>query len=74
MNECKIVTDLLPTYCDDLTDEAAGLTADVALAVNQQLVQEGQSLLFLAGGQIGEVLAEDVQIGPQLLPVLGRAG
>ena len=59
---------------DDLTDQAARLAADVALAVDQQLVQEGQGLGLLPHGQIGEILLKDVQIGPQLLPALGGAG
>ena len=59
---------------DDQTDEGAGLTADVALAVDQQLIEEGQGLGLLPHGQIGEVLLEYVEVGPQLLPVLGGAG
>ena len=59
---------------DDLADEGAGLTADVTLAVHQQLIEEGQRLGFLAHGQVGEILPEHVQIGPQLLPAFGRTG
>ena len=59
---------------DDLADEAARLTADVALPVDQQLIEKGQGLGLLPHGQIGEVLLKDVQIGPQLLPALGGAG
>ena len=59
---------------NDQTDERAGLTADIALAVDQQLVEEGERLSLLAHRQVGEVLLEHVEVGPQLLPVLGGAG
>ena len=59
---------------DDLADQAARLAADVALPVDQQLIEKGQGLGLLPHGQIGEVLLKDVQIGPQLLPALGGAG
>ena len=59
---------------DDLADEGGGLAADVALPVDQQLVQEGEGLSLLPHRQIGEVLLEHVEISPQLLPVLGGAG
>ena len=58
----------------DLTDEGAGLTADIALTVHQQLVEEGQRLGFLPHRQVGEVLLEHVEVGPELLPALGGAG
>ena len=59
---------------DDPADEVGRLAADVALPVDQQLIEEGEGLGLLAHRQVGEVLLEDVQIGPQLLPVLGGAG
>ena len=59
---------------DDLPDEGGGLTADVALSVDQQLIQEGEGLGLLPHRQIGKVLLEHIEICPQLLPVLGGAG
>ena len=59
---------------DQLADEATGLAADIALTVHQQLVEEGQGLGLLSDGQIGKIFLKDIQIGPQLLPALDRAG
>ena len=59
---------------DDPAHEGPRLPADVTLPVDQQLIEEGQGLFLLADGQIGAVLLEDIQIGPQLLPALGGAG
>ena len=50
------------------------LAADVALPVHQQLVEEGQGLGLLSDRQIGKIFLKDIQIGPQLLPALDRAG
>ena len=59
---------------NELADQTAGLTADVALAVDQQLVEEGERLGLLPHRQIGEVFFKDVEVGPQLLPALGGPG
>ena len=61
-------------FGDDLSDEAGCLAPDIPLPVDQQLIEEGQGLGLLPHGQIGAVLVEHIQIGPQLLPALGRAG
>ena len=59
---------------DDPAHKGPRLPADVTLPVDQQLIEKGQSLFLLADRQVGTVLLEDIQIGPQLLPALGGAG
>ncbi|MEF2791347.1 MAG: hypothetical protein U0N09_01190, partial [Alistipes dispar] len=59
---------------DQLADEATGLAADITLTVHQQLIEEGQGLGLLSDRQIGKIFLKDIQIGPQLLPALDRAG
>ena len=59
---------------DDLPHEGGGLTADVALTVHQQLVEEGQGLDLLGDAEVDGVGLEHAQIGPQPLPVRPASG
>ena len=59
---------------EDAAHEGGGLAADVAVRVDQELIEEVQGLLLLVVRQIGEILLEGGDIGPDLGPVLLAAG
>ena len=54
---------------DDLAQQRRRLTADVALAVHQQLVEKGQRLDLLGNVEIQGVGLEHAQIGAEAAPV-----
>ena len=57
-----------------LPGQVGRVAADVALPVAQQLIEEIQQLALLGAAQVGGILPENVQIGPDVLPVLLTAG
>ena len=57
-----------------LAHQRRRLTADVALGMQQQLIEEVHRLDLLVGGQVGEVVLQNTQIGTDPGPVLLAAG
>ena len=60
--------------CQNLTDEGGGLTADVAVRIQQLLVEELQRLHLLGRGEIGKVLLEYGDVCTKAAPLLFAVG
>ena len=55
---------------EQLAQKQRGVDADLALLVHEKLIQEAEGLLLLGVVRIGEILAQDVHVSPDVLPVL----
>ena len=53
-----------------LAKKQRGVDADLTLLVHEKFVQEAERLLLLGVVRIGEILAQDIDIGTDILPVL----